>query len=96
MRNLSVTNFKRQFVTVIKLVKAGEEIIVTSVKQKQIVGIFKQLVIEKMPKRRICILICRVIKWTKILTEQQTKNFQIILIKITITPIYSTSVCIFT
>ena len=50
---LSVTEFKVQFSNVIKCVKAGEEIIVTYGRKKQIVGVFKQRERKKMPDRKI-------------------------------------------
>ena len=53
MRTLSVKDFKAQFSAVTKLVKEGEEIIVTYGKQKQIIGVFKRINIEKPATRKI-------------------------------------------
>ena len=53
MKILSIKDFKAQFSTFIKWMKANEEIMLTYGKKKHIVGVFKKVTIEKLATRKI-------------------------------------------
>ena len=56
MKTMTVGEFKTHFSDVVKKVKAGEEIAVTSGKKKEIVGYFVPEITEKKGKRKLGIL----------------------------------------
>ncbi|HET8828378.1 MAG TPA: prevent-host-death protein [Pelobium sp.] len=56
MKTMTVGEFKTHFSDVVKKVKAGEKIAVTSGKKKEVVGYFVSEIPEKKEKRKLGIL----------------------------------------
>ena len=56
MKSMSVGEFKTHFSEVVKRIKSGEKIAVTSGKKKEIVGYFVPEILEKKEKRKLGIL----------------------------------------
>ncbi|HTN21999.1 MAG TPA: type II toxin-antitoxin system prevent-host-death family antitoxin [Pelobium sp.] len=56
MKTMTVSEFKTRFSDVIKEVKAGKKIVVTSGKKKEVVGYFVSEIPEKQEKRKLGIL----------------------------------------